>query len=146
MKSQAAILAECIRRKGLRRTREREIILGEILSNEEHFSVEELYERLRAKGARVSRASIYRTLPLLAECGLVREALLEHGQRHYESTHGRGHHCHLRCLSCGRIVEFSEPSVERLEGTMERRHGFRIVGHKLELYGYCPECSGKNEG
>ncbi len=137
------IFRDYIRKKGLRYTPEREIILREIVNTGDHFDVDELYLRLRNKGERLSKASIYRTIPLLIDCGLIQEVYYEDGHMHYEFIYGHEHHCHLRCLECRRIDEFVEPSLKKIEDRLARKFGYRVVGHKLEVYGYCPECRKK---
>src|SRR4030065_2536362 len=101
MKSEIEILREYIRQRGLRRTAEREMILREIFENHEHFDVDELYLRLRQKGVKVSKASIYRALPLFIDCGLIREVDFSDGHWHYEHTHGHAQHTHLPRLRSG---------------------------------------------
>ena len=103
------IFKNFIRSRGLRQTPERENIVVEIFRKREHFDVEELFLRLLAQGRKISKASIYRTLPLLVDCGLIREVNFVDGHWHYEQIYGQPHHCHLRCLGCGAMVEFEEP-------------------------------------
>ncbi len=129
-----------IKKKGLRYTPERETIVQEIFSAHDHFDVDTLYLRLRNKGADISKASIYRTIPLLIESGLIQEVFYEDGHMHYEHIYGHRHHCHLRCVECGKIVEFTEESMEALEQKLAGRFDFEISGHKLEMFGRCPAC------
>ncbi len=132
-----------IARKGLRNTPEREEIVAEIFSNREHFDVDELYLRLRQKGSRVSKASIYRNIPLIMECGLIREVWHEDGHMHYESIFGYGHHCHLRCIKCGKVIEFVEKELMEIEKRLSKKHGFEIIDHRLDVTGYCSDCRKK---
>lgn len=129
-----------IRRRGMRYTPERETIIREIFSRHDHFDVDDLYLRMRRQGVRVSKASIYRTLPLLIEAGLITEVFYEDGHMHYEHTFGHEHHCHLRCTECRRVIEFSDPSLDRIEDKLVREYDFEISGHRLEVFGLCPEC------
>jgi Fur family ferric uptake transcriptional regulator len=142
MKEKIEIFRQFVRSKGLRNTPERETIIREIFSTPEHFDVEELYLRLKRKKKKISKPSIYRLIPLLLETGLIQEAYFEDGHLHYEHIHGRQHHCHLRCMNCGNTIEFTEPSVDKLEGKLAKKYGFAIEGHKLEVFGYCPRCKG----
>lgn len=129
-----------IKEKGLRNTPEREAIIVEIFAFPGHFDVDELYLRLRKTGSRVSKASIYRNIPLIIECGLIREIWHEDGHMHYEPVYGQRHHCHLRCLQCGKVIEFVEDDLKDIEERVARRHDFEIVDHRLDMLGYCLEC------
>ena len=140
MKSEMEIFRDYIRQKGLRRTPEREVILAEVFAVHEHFDVDQLYLRLREKGNKVSKASIYRALRLLLDCGLVREVDYTDGHWHYEHIYGHGDHNHLRCLSCGEIVEFEAPSLTPLEEQLSSTYGYTIVSHHWEVKGYCRNC------
>lgn len=143
-RSEREAFQEFLARKGMRLTPEREAILAEIFAEHNHFDIDELFMRLRQKGQRISRASIYRTLPLLVESGLVQEVYFEDGHLHYEHIYGHEHHCHLRCLSCRKIVEFRDEGVEEAEKRIAAAKGFAATGHRLEIYGYCSECQGKS--
>ncbi|QJA05884.1 transcriptional repressor [Thermosulfurimonas marina] len=138
--SEMEIFREFIRKKGLRYTPEREIILREILKIHDHFDVDELYLRLRNQGHRISKASIYRTLPLLIECGLVQEVYQEDGHMHYEHIYGHEPHAHFRCLSCRRVEEFQDERLEEVAEEFRRKHGAEIKRVRYELLGYCAAC------
>jgi Fur family ferric uptake transcriptional regulator len=129
-----------IRRRGLRNTPEREEIIAEIFAKNDHFDVDELYIRLRSKGSRVSKASIYRNIPLIMECGLVKEIWHEDGHMHYEPIFGQSHHCHLRCIKCGKVIEFVEEALQAIEERLARKHDFLVVDHRLDVVGYCGTC------
>jgi Fur family ferric uptake transcriptional regulator len=142
MEPELGVFQDFLKKRGLRRTREREAILKEVLSMGDHFDVDELYIRLKKKSA-VSRASVYRTIPLLIEAGLITEVYLENGHMHYEHVYGRDHHCHLRCNICRRIIEVSDKRIDEVEKDIAERYGFISDGHKLDITGICPECQGK---
>lgn len=140
MKPEIDVFRDFLAEKGMRSTPEREAILAEVFAHHDHFDVEELIMRLRQNGRRISRASVYRTMALLVESGLVQEVFVEDGHMHYEHVYGHEHHCHLRCLGCRRIVEFRNGAMEEVEERIGQAHHFEITGHKLEIYGYCREC------
>jgi Fur family ferric uptake transcriptional regulator len=140
MQSENQVFQEYIRRRGLRRTPEREQILEEIFDIHGHFDVDELHLKLRHKGSKVSKASIYRALPLFIDCGLVREVDFRAGHWHYEHIYGHAHHSHLRCLGCGEVLEFEEPRLPLLEEHLAQEYGYRIKGHRLQVEGYCAAC------
>ena len=143
MGEEVSLFRSFISKKGLRNTPEREEIIGEIFAIHEHFDVDDLYLRLRKKGSKISKASIYRILPLIMECGLIREAWHEDGHMHYEYIYGNGQHCHLRCIKCGKVIEFVEEELNEIEKRLSRKHDFKIVDHNLDVAGYCPDCRKK---
>jgi Fur family ferric uptake transcriptional regulator len=132
---------EYIKEKGLRNTSERETIIDEIFSIHGHFDVDELFLRLRNKKKRISKASLYRTIPLLIDSGLIKEAYFENGHLHYEHIYGHKHHCHLRCVSCGRIIEFADDEIGAIQNRIGEKYNFAITAHRFELQGYCPQCA-----
>jgi Fur family ferric uptake transcriptional regulator len=131
---------EFIKERGLRNTPERELIITEIFSIHDHFDVDEVYLRLRRKRGRVSKASIYRTIPLLIESGLIKEVYFEDGHLHYEHVYGHRQHCHLRCISCGRVIEFPDDEITRVQDRIARKYGFVVTSQRFELLGYCSQC------
>ena len=126
--------------KGLKSTRQREVILDEFLRVGSHISTEELYLRLRRKNPRIGYATVHRTLKLFAECGIAEQRHFGDGQARYEASDLDEHHDHLICVTCGKIVEFEDPRIERLQEEVARQHGFSIERHRLELYGCCESC------
>jgi len=126
--------------KGLRSTRQRDIILDIFLSTHQHVSVEELYLKVKASHPGIGHATVYRTLKLFAEAGLAREILLHDGQTRYEHVMAGEHHDHLVCTSCNAIIEFEDETIEKLQNEIASRHGFTIKSHKLEIYGRCARC------
>jgi Fur family ferric uptake transcriptional regulator len=127
-------------RKGLKTTRQRDLILEEFLRAGSHLSTEELYLRLRRTYPRIGYATVHRTLKLFAECGIAEQRHFGDGQARYEASHQDEHHDHLICLSCGKIVEFEDPRIEQLQAQVAAHHGFSIDRHRLELYGCCEAC------
>lgn len=126
--------------KGLRSTRQRDIILDIFLSTHQHVSVEDLYMKVKASHPGIGYATVYRTLKLFSEAGLAREILLHDGQTRYEHVLAGEHHDHLVCTGCNAIIEFEDETIEKLQDEIAARHGFLIRRHKLELYGLCARC------
>ena len=118
-----------------------------------HFHPYHLRDTLAAHGHTMSLTTVYRTLSLLVQAGIVRtvtppDATDTQGVW-YEHTWRREHHDHLVCVRCGRVVEFTYPAIEVLQEAVAREHGFTLEGHRLELAGLCPECrasGGKEAG
>ena len=129
-----------LKSKGLKFTPERQVILKGVFSLHRHFDAEELYEGLRKQGGHLSRATIYRTIPLLVESGLIKETLRCQGRVSYEHIFGHGHHDHMVCMKCGRVIEFREERIERLQEVICKKYGFRSVEHRLGIKGYCRAC------
>jgi Fur family ferric uptake transcriptional regulator len=142
MTTEIDLFRSYIAQKGLRNTPEREEIIREIFSSGDHFDVDELYLRLRSRGKRVSKASIYRNIPLIMDCSLIREAWHEDGHMHYEPVYGQRHHCHLRCIDCGKVVEFYDEKLKTIEEHLSEKYDFSILDHRLEVFGYCAYCQG----
>ena len=139
-KAKKKIFHEFITRKGLKSTRQRDIILDAFLSSERHLSIEELYLKLRAKHPSIGYATVYRTLKLFAESGIANEIHFGDGQTRYEHVTEGEHHDHLVCTRCGDITEFENETIEKLQAEIAASHGFLIETHKLELYGLCANC------
>ena len=140
MEPEILIFREFLKKRGLRNTREREAIIREILSTDDHFDVDELFLRLKKKSQGGSKASIYRTIPLLLEAGIITEVYLENGHMHYEQVYGRDHHCHLRCTNCRTIIEFSDSRLKEIEQEVAKKYKFINEGHKMDIMGLCPKC------
>ncbi|HUJ89109.1 MAG TPA: transcriptional repressor [Syntrophorhabdales bacterium] len=126
---------------GRRRTHGRREIVALINEMEGHFDPQTLYDRLKAKGSKVSRASVYRTLPILIESGIIAEVEKTEKHAHYEKVAERKHHDHLICLGCGRTIELYSPTLEMLQDELCQREGFKGIRHNLEIMGYCRECA-----
>jgi Fur family transcriptional regulator, ferric uptake regulator len=134
------LLARFMADHGLKSTRQRTLIVETFFASEGHLSVEELCAKVRSTDARVSVATVYRTMKLLSESGLAHARNFGDGQTRYEAAVGRHHHDHLICTNCGTIVEFENDRIEAMQEAVARRHGFKVNSHKMELYGLCKNC------
>ena len=134
------IFRDYIVREGLKTTQQREIILDFFLSSDKHMSIEELYRELRAKHPNIGYATVCRTLKLFAGSGIAREIHIGDGQTRYEHIADGEHHDHLVCTRCGKIAEFENKTIEKLQKAVADSCGFLIESHKLELYGLCSKC------
>lgn len=126
--------------RGHRATAARQEVIAALLATDEHVSADALYEKMRANGSGVGRMTVFRTLDLLAEIGVIRPIYQGSGAAHFVVLED-GHHHHLVCMHCSETVEFddcslAEETVEQLAG----RHDFQIAGHLLEIYGVCCNC------
>lgn len=129
-----------LKTKGLKLTKERQNIINEISQSDGHFDPEELYTKLQSKGLKVSRASVYRTIPLLIQSGILQEVQLSENRAHYEKRSETKHHDHMICLICGKIIEFYSPTLEMLQDEICAKEEFKGIRHNLEIYGMCKDC------
>ena len=136
----AAALTAYLQKMGMKRSRQRERIADAFFALPGHVTVEDVAARARTEDPRVSLATVYRTMKLLADSGLAAARQFGGGQLRYEAAAGRHHHDHLICRVCGEIAEFSSERIESLQAVVARRHGFDVEEHRLELYGRCPRC------
>ena len=135
-----ALLDRYMTERGLKSTRQRTLIVDTFFQNGGHQSVEEVWARVRKADARVSVATVYRTMKLLSESGLAHARNFGDGQTRYEAAVGRHHHDHLICTRCGTIVEFENDKIEQMQEQVAKKHGFAVTSHKMELYGLCKNC------
>lgn len=131
--------------RGLRVTPERLAIFDEIYLQHGHIDAEELLAALKASGHKVSRATVYRNLDVLVDCGLVRKQRLGRNRFLYEHLHAGQHHDHLVCDRCGRVVEFVSPGISALQSGICRAHGFSPDHHQLQILGLCNACAEEAE-
>lgn len=137
------ILRNHLKEQGFRQTPERFSVLEELYTSEGHFNADELFLRMKNKGSRISRATVYNTLELLVHCNLVECHQFGHNHMHYERAYGFQHHDHLICNHCGDIIEFSMPELEMLQDEACLRLGFTPDRHSLQIFGSCKPCTVK---
>lgn len=133
--------------KSHRQTPERFTVLEEIYKADGHFDADDMYFRLKEKGASISRATVYNTLEILVECNLVQRHHFGKNQSSYERAYAFRQHDHIICDDCGKVMEFCDPRIHEIQTLMEQIHDFKISGHSLQFYGKCsdPEKCGKAE-
>ena len=129
-----------VKAKGLHESKIRDLIVETFLSSPEHLGLDQLLERVRAKNPGVGMATVYRTMRLLEEAGLVQTRNFNAGPTLYEMVLGRPHHDHLICTGCGLIVEFVSEPIERLQEKVAEQHGFQLMRHRHEMFGLCADC------
>jgi Fur family transcriptional regulator, ferric uptake regulator len=118
-----------------RKTPERYAILDEIYSSKAHFDVDELFVKMKSRNYHVSRATVYNTLDLLVESGLVKRHQFGQNTSHYEQAFGYKQHDHLICNHCKKVFEFCDPRVQQITSTMGQLLKFEVSSHSLHLYG-----------
>jgi Fur family ferric uptake transcriptional regulator len=126
--------------KGLKSTQQRDNIVSFFLKEDKHFTTEELYREVQKSQPEIGYATIHRTLKLLVDAGLATECQFSDGLIRFEPVHKGEHHDHIVCLKCGKIIEFENDEIERLQIEVARKHNFTLTIHKCVLYGYCSKC------
>lgn len=129
-----------IRGKGCRLTQERLALMAGVWRQRGHFNVDQLVTRLGRQGCRVSRDMVYRSIPLLLEAGIMEQSFKTSRDTFYESVKHKKHHDHLICRSCGRVVEFSDAVIEKIQKQIARRFTFKVEFHCHQLVGLCRKC------
>jgi len=131
-----------LKERGVRLTRQRQILLDLIDQSGKHLDAEQLYQLAREKDPRLNRVTVYRTLKMLKHGGLVDELDLMHhaGDQHYYETRLKQEHAHVVCLRCGRVEEFFGNPLRQLREEIERDLGFEILLARTEVGGYCSHC------
>jgi Fur family transcriptional regulator, ferric uptake regulator len=125
-------------------TRPRRLVLQVVAEAHQHLTPAEVYRRAKAKNPRLGLTSVYRTLDLLVRLGYIQRIHLEEGCHSYAPS-ARVHGHHLVCSNCGRAEEFEDCDLEPLIKTLQRKTGYRVQVHMLELMGYCPTCRSKKD-
>lgn len=126
-------------RKKLKFTYERRHIFEEIQGLNEHFDADSLYDRLKKKGFRIARDTVYRTLPLLLECAIIQKSAGAGKRDYFERVSIKGHHDHMICIRTGKIIEFHSDEIERLQEEIARLYGFKIIFHDHRIFGLSQE-------
>ncbi len=135
------VFSNFLEKKDLKLTSQRRIILHQAIQARGHFSAEQLLDFSKKQDRTISKATVYRTLALLKESGVLEEQDFGDGKQLYERGQGRRHHDHLICVRCGEIIEFENNPIEKLQDAEARRHQFKIVYHCLKLFGFCKNCA-----
>jgi Fur family transcriptional regulator, ferric uptake regulator len=127
-------------------TRPRDFVAETVFLSDDHLSVDAIQRRLKERGVRVGTATVYRTLDVLVQSGLVRAHDFGEGYKRYEPMPAQAHHEHLVCVRCGRVVEFANERLERMLPVLADEHGFQHQRHRLEISGVCRECRQRELG
>jgi Fur family transcriptional regulator, ferric uptake regulator len=135
-------MRQSLTQKGVRLTRQRQILLDLIDQSGKHLDAESLYHLAKEQDPRINRVTVYRTLKMLKAAGCVDELDLMHfnGEQHYYETRMKQEHAHVVCLRCGRVEEFFGEPLQRLRRQVEANFGFQILVARTEIGGYCSAC------
>ncbi len=133
-------LTQYLTRNRLKNTHQRNTIVDIFFKQKQkHLRIEELLEIVRQVDAKIGYATVYRTLLLLVQAGLAEQSHFNDGQSRFEVV-DEHHHDHIICTECGVIVEFENETIETIQKQTARTLGFKLTGHKMELYGLCQKC------
>lgn len=135
-------IKDYLKEKGLKLTPQRRSVLNTILENTgKHLSAEEIYDLVKISYPEIGLATVYRTMQVLDELGLVYKHNFDDGRTRYEITQNEDHqHHHLVCKKCGKVIEVEEDLLEQLEQQVEKKYDFSITDHKVKFLGFCNKC------
>src|SRR5919109_3466513 len=138
----AAGTKDSLKERGVRLTRQRQILLDLIDKSGQHLDAERLYLMAKEQDPKLNRVTVYRTLKMLKKGGLVDELDLMHygGDQHYYETRSKQEHAHIICLRCGKVEEFFGEPLQKLRRQIEAHFGFQILIQRTEVGGYCSHC------
>jgi len=137
-----ALIESSLKQLGLRLTRQRRLLLNLIEQSRVHLDAEHLLRLARQRDSKINRVTVYRTLKMLKDSGLVDQLDLMHweGEAHYYEARMKPEHAHVVCLRCGRIEEFYGEPLQKLRRSIENHFGFQILMVRTEVGGYCSHC------
>jgi len=140
-------LKDQLKRKGYKLTTQRRVILDTIIENiDKHLSIEDIFEQVKKKYPEIGLATVYRTVQLFEQLGIIYKLNFDDGRSRYELYQNKEdhQHHHLICLKCGSIYEVEEDLLEDLEKRIEESKDFEIVDHNVRFFGYCKNCRSKS--
>ncbi len=138
--------AKFVAGRGLRHTKQRDLVVDAFLATERHVTVQELYDLVRKRRKGVGYATVARTVKLMSESGLCRQVDFGDGVLRYEHNYKHEHHDHLICVKCGRFEEIYSPELEEIQRELVTKYGYVQQSHELQIFGLCPECANGGAG
>src|SRR5206468_12796396 len=129
-----------LRQNGMKKTRQKDLILETFLTTEGHLSVEDTYSLVKKKDKKVGIVTVFRTLKTLTSCGIAREIMLGDGLTRFEHSYHHPHHHHIICTECHKAIEFVSPELESIQDQIVRKYHFKPLHHRLQVYGICEDC------
>lgn len=136
-----SLLKERMQKSQFKSTPQRDEIAEWVFKTHDHFTVEDLITDFRGKGKKVSQATAYRVIQMMLQLKLIEEHDFGKDYKFYEHTPGHEHHDHIICIDCGKIIEFSDPTLEALKEKITLKNGFKMREHHLTIYAECTRCS-----
>ena len=129
-----------LEKKSLKYTRERKCIYEKIKSLSTHFDADGLYEILKKEDENIARGTVYRTLPLLLESGVIQTSVGKGKGEFFERSSFKGHHDHIICVGCGKVIEYQCEEIEELQTKVCKKYGVKLLFHDHKLYVHCGKC------
>jgi Fur family transcriptional regulator, ferric uptake regulator len=129
-----------LEKKGLKYTREREFIYEKVSGLPEHFDGEQLYEVLKKDSGNIARGTVFRTIPLLLESGVIQISVGKGKGEFFERKSNKGHHDHIICVGCGKIIEYRCEEIEELQTKVCKKYDVELLFHDHKLYVRCAKC------
>ena len=127
-------IKKVLKKEGLRFTRQRKAVWDELENSNDHHDADRIYENIKAQNLSVSRATVYRTLDVLAKNKFIRKLNVGDGRIRYEAKTTKDHHDHMICLETGNIIEFFDEELENLQDQIAKKHGYKVVRHTHQLF------------
>jgi Fur family ferric uptake transcriptional regulator len=134
-----AVFRRFLKSRHLKYTPERADILNAIIERDDVFEVEELLAEMRRRGYRGSKATVYRTIKLLHDAGIIMQALFDSKQSHYQLVYGKAPRDSMVCVQTGKQIEFTSPELTALRDRICAQHGWNAIGHRFQIYAISPE-------
>ena len=131
--------------KGLKHSRQRDVILQLFLKTDGHLTVDDLYQIVQRTHPEIGRTTIYRTLKILCDADLAKAIEFRDGVTRFEHIYNQDHHDHMVCTCCGVIVEFRSNEIQQLQIELAEKHGFTVDSHRHQIFGVCSECKRKRQ-
>ena len=122
-------------------TPQRLLVLEEMVNSKEHRECEEIYFALKSAGENVSRATVYRTIDILVKHNFIRKLDIGDGKSRYETKINHPHHDHMICVECGKIIEFVNDEIEKIQDEICNKFKFKLLRHIHQLFGICKDCA-----
>jgi Fur family transcriptional regulator, ferric uptake regulator len=143
MQEEKQVLEKHILAKGLRNTEQRYKVLEIFLKNEEHLSIDELYDHVRKKYPKISHSTVFRSMKVIQAAGLAARIRTDKGITKYEHLYKHDQHGHMICSTCGKILEFDNSKIKELQKAIARKEKFQPQNYPVKIYGLCRTCQQK---
>ena len=143
MKSAKTIFREYLKSNGMLCSEKLEQILDIFLKTQKHPTINDIYDLVRKKHPQIGIATVYRAMKVICDAGLARETDFGGSIRRFEHKYKHRHHDHLVCLECGRIIEVISPAIEKMQENLAKKHRFKAIRHRMEIFGLCKTCKSK---
>mgnify|MGYP001203289858 FL=1 len=127
-------IKKVLKDEGFRFTKQRKAVWNELENSKDHHDADKIYENIKLKNVSVSRATVYRTLDILAKNKFIRKLDVGDGRTRYEAKLSQDHHDHMICLDTGKIIEFFDEDLENLQDKIAKKHGYKVIRHTHQLF------------